>query len=221
MVSNGHGHNEILEDIIIFLGQNSQSNLFYQAQSLCVPEVLILYADWLCRRRWEFTLFLIQLLLTAKTPPKREKSHFYYLWYHIAWNIQCPRPSLWLCFHNKTDERGKREQDKSIILVTGRQSMSLIIKTSELYKCIFELREAFFFLNKWFFEPGGCKEVKQNKLWKVCLSEAPYTISGWEYRWPSTESSCQFLKLHFYPLNKHPDPGYQAGHSTGASKCMY
>lgn len=42
--------------------------------------------------------------------------------------------------------------------------MSLIIKTSELYKCIFELREAFFFLNKWFFEPGGCKEVKQNKL---------------------------------------------------------
>lgn len=45
MVSNGHGHNEILEDIIIFLGQNSQSNLFHQAQLLCVPEVLILYAD--------------------------------------------------------------------------------------------------------------------------------------------------------------------------------
>lgn len=41
---------------------------------------------------------------------------------------------------------GKRGQDKSIILVTGRQSMSLIIKTSELYKCIFELSEAFFFL---------------------------------------------------------------------------
>lgn len=40
---------------------------------------------------------------------------------------------------------GKRGQDKSIILVTGRQSMSLIIKTSELYKCIFELSEAFFF----------------------------------------------------------------------------
>lgn len=146
MVSNGLGHNEILEDIIIFLGQNSQSNLFYQAQSLCVPEVLILYADWLCRLQWEFALFLIQLLLllTAKTPQKKIPI-LYYLWYHTVWKIQRLRPSLQLCFHNKTDERGKRGQDKSIILVTGRQSMSLIIKTSELYKCIFELSEAFFF----------------------------------------------------------------------------
>lgn len=41
--------------------------------------------------------------------------------------------------------REKKGQDKSIILVTGRQSMSLIIKTSKLYKCIFELRIFFLF----------------------------------------------------------------------------
>lgn len=48
----------------------------------------------------------------------------------------------------------------------------------------------------------------------ACLRSLP--ISKWTYRWPSTQSSCQFLKLHFYPLNKHPDPGYLTGHSMGA-----
>lgn len=145
MVLNGHGHNEILEDIIIFLGQNSQSNLFHQAQCLCVPEVLILYADWLCRLHWEITLFLIQLLLLliAKTPPKKIVL-LYYLEHHTAWKTQCLRSSLDFCFYNKTDGIGKKGQDKIIILVTGRQSMSLIIKTSEHYKCIFELSEDFF-----------------------------------------------------------------------------
>lgn len=52
----------------------------------------------------------------------------------------------------------------------------------------------------------------------MCLVHIPSTMCSWEYRWPKHKSSCQFLKLHFYPLNKHSDPGYQTDHSTGAPK---